>query len=109
MFNTGQINVPLLGVIENMAWFTPAELPENKYYLFGKGGGQKLADEFNTHLLGQIPIVQSIREGGDNGEPAVLSESIVGQAFKELALNVAQQVSIRTAEWAPTKKVDITV
>ena len=72
MFRNEKVNVPILGLIENMAWFTPAELPENKYYIFGKDGGKKLAEELNIPLLGQIPLVQSIREGGDEGTPIAL-------------------------------------
>ena len=74
MFRNEKVNVEILGLIENMAWFTPAELPENKYYIFGKEGGKKLAEELNIPLLGQIPLVQSIREGGDSGMPIVLQE-----------------------------------
>ena len=72
MFRNEKVNVPILGLIENMAWFTPSELPENKYYIFGKDGGKKLAEELNIPLLGQIPLVQSIREGGDEGTPIAL-------------------------------------
>lgn len=110
MFNMGQVKVPVLGVIENMAYFTPAELPDNKYYLFGKGGGQKLADAFELPLLGQIPIVQSIREGGDLGVPAAIGdEPIAYESFEQLAQQLAQQVSIRNANMAPTKPVEISV
>jgi ATP-binding protein involved in chromosome partitioning len=88
--------VPVLGVVENMAWFTPAELPDNKYFLFGEGGGQRLAQQHDLPLLAQLPLVQSIREDGDQGRPAVLDpESAVGQAFANLAEAVARQVSIR--------------
>ena len=91
---------------KNMAWFTPAELPENKYYLFGKEGTKRLAEELNVPLLGQIPIVQSICEGGDNGTPVALNEdSITGQAFIELARNVVEQAEKRNAEMAPTQIV----
>lgn len=80
MFTGEKINVPVLGLVENMAWFTPAELPENKYYLFGKEGAKRLAEELNIPLLGQIPIVQSICEGGDNGTPVALNpDTITGQ------------------------------
>ena len=72
MFRNEKVNVPILGLIENMAWFTPAELPENKYYIFGKEGGKRLAEELDVPLLGQIPLVQSIREGGDEGTPIAL-------------------------------------
>jgi ATP-binding protein involved in chromosome partitioning len=108
MFSMGQIKVPVLGVVENMAYFTPAELPENIYYIFGKDGGQKLADEFNIPLLGQIPIVQSIREGGDCGVPAVLAdEPIIKKAFENLASTIAQQIAIRNAQLSPTKIVEM--
>ncbi|GAA4358006.1 Mrp/NBP35 family ATP-binding protein [Hymenobacter saemangeumensis] len=96
MFRQPQINVPVLGVVENMAWFTPAELPENKYFIFGEGGGQRLAAQHDIPLLGQLPLVQSIRENGDQGQPAVLDpKSPVGLAFAELAESVARQISIR--------------
>ncbi len=108
MFNMGVIKVPVLGVVENMSWFTPAELPGNKYYLFGKNGGRKLADEFEIPLLAQLPLVQSIREGGDDGMPAVLSDNaLVAAPFDELAKAVAQQVAIRNANLEPTKVVEI--
>jgi len=109
MFRGDKVNVPVLGLIENMSWFTPAELPENKYYLFGKEGGQRLAEELNIPLLGQIPIVQSIREGGDSGKPvATDSNSISGLAFKNLAEKVVEQTELRNKNLAPTQKVEIT-
>ncbi len=90
MFLNPKVNVPVLGIVENMAWFTPAELPENKYYIFGQGGAAALADELKVPLLGQIPIVQSIRECGDAGSPAALdSDSVAGKAFSDLARRVA--------------------
>ena len=96
MFRLDNVKVPILGVVENMAWFTPKELPNNKYYIFGQGGGKKLAKEANTVLLGQIPIVQGIREGGDKGQPAVLGDNkLVIEAFSEVAKNVLRQVSLR--------------
>ena len=96
MFRQPQINVPILGVVENMAWFTPAELPDNKYFIFGENGGQRLAAQHDVPLLGQLPLVQSIRENGDQGQPAVLDpESAVGKMFADLAEAVARQVSIR--------------
>ncbi|TAJ14850.1 MRP family ATP-binding protein [Marinilabiliaceae bacterium JC017] len=108
MFRGKQINVPVLGLVENMAWFTPAELPENKYYLFGKDGGKKLAESLDVPLLGQIPIVQSIREGGDNGEPAALNDaSIMGIAFSELAKGVVNSAEKRNESLAETKIVEI--
>jgi len=86
MFTGEKIDVPVLGLIENMAWFTPAELPENKYYIFGKEGCKKLAEELSIPLIGQIPIVQSICEGGDSGKPVALdTDSLTGMAFKQLA------------------------
>ncbi|NTW34395.1 MAG: Mrp/NBP35 family ATP-binding protein [Bacteroidetes bacterium] len=98
MFKQNTINVPVLGLIENMSYFTPDELPENKYYIFGKDGCKVLAEELNVPLLGQIPIVQSIRESGDNGDPIANNESSpVAKAFKELAEKLAQQVAIRNA------------
>ncbi|MCU0417238.1 MAG: Mrp/NBP35 family ATP-binding protein [Cytophagaceae bacterium] len=110
MFRQPQINVPVLGVVENMAWFTPAELPQNKYYIFGQNGGQSLASDFDVPLIGQIPLVQSIRESGDTGKPAVLlRDPMVSEAFEQLAAAVAQQVAIRNASSAPTQKVDIKV
>ena len=108
MFKNETINVPLLGFVENMAWFTPDELPDNKYYLFGKEGVKNLAKERNIKLLGQIPIVQSIREGGDNGEPAALdADSITGKAFKELAASVVEALELRNSTIEETRKVEI--
>jgi ATP-binding protein involved in chromosome partitioning len=93
MYTNDKVNVPILGLVENMSWFTPAELPENKYYLFGKEGAKQLAEQMNVPLLGQIPIVQSICEGGDDGEPVALkSASIEGQAFIQLAGKVMEAV-----------------
>lgn len=98
MFQLPTINVPVLGIVENMAYFTPAELPNNKYYIFGKNGAKTLAEDLNVPLLGEIPLVQSICEAGDAGRPAVLQEyTPQASAFMELASNVAQQVSIVNA------------
>ena len=108
MFRQKQINVPILGLIENMAWFTPEELPDNKYYIFGKDGGEQLADKNELPLLGQIPIVQSIRESGDSGYPAALKDEISQAYFEKLAENVARQLAIRNASMAQTKPVEIT-
>jgi ATP-binding protein involved in chromosome partitioning len=109
MFQSKSIDVPVLGLVENMAWFTPAELPENKYYIFGKDGGKNLADKLGLQLLGQIPIVQSIREGGDNGTPVASDiESVTGMAFAGIAKTVVHQVHLRNIQKAPTKKVKIT-
>jgi len=108
MFTNDKVNVPILGLVENMAWFTPAELPENKYFIFGKEGAKNLSEEMNIPLLGQIPIVQSICEGGDSGVPVALNEdSITGQAFLALAENVVKQVKKRNEELAPTKIVEM--
>src|SRR5688500_685160 len=109
MFQQPQINVPVLGVIENMAYFTPAELPENKYFIFGKGGGENLAVKNSVPFIGQIPLVQSIREGGDAGLPEVLkTDSPSAAVFREIAQEVARQVSVRNAAIAQTKVVEIT-
>ena len=97
MFQLPSVNIPVLGLIENMSWFIPEELPDNKYYLFGKDGGQKLAAEMNVKLLGQVPLVQSVREGGDMGNPIATGSSIVAAAFNDLSQSVAQQVAIRNA------------
>ena len=109
MFTGDKVNVPVLGLIENMAWFTLAELPDNKYYLFGKEGCKRLAEELNVPLLGQIPIVQSICEGGDNGKPVALNpDSITGRAFQELAERVVEQIDYRNTHLEPTQRVIVT-
>jgi len=107
MFKQETIQVPVLGLIENMSYFTPQELPDNKYYIFGKDGCKKLAEELNVPLLGQIPLVQSIRESGDAGTPIVLdNNSIISKSFLELAQKTAQQIAIRNASKEPTKKLE---
>ena len=109
MFEGPGVNVPVLGMVENMAWFTPAELPENKYYIFGKDGCKKLAEEKGINLLGQIPIVQSIREGGDSGKPAAVNQdSPVAKAFADLAAKLTAVVDARNQNSAPTERVKIT-
>jgi ATP-binding protein involved in chromosome partitioning len=106
MFKMESVKVPVLGLVENMAYFTPEELPGHKYYIFGKDGAKNLAAEINIPLLGQIPLVQSIREGGDSGLPAALDDGTpTGIAFVQLAKSVAQQVAIRNANIEPTKPV----
>lgn len=108
MFQSDKINVPVLGLVENMAWFTPAELPENKYYLFGKEGGKRLAEELGVPLLGQIPIVQSICEGGDSGVPVALDpDTMTGAAFRTLAQRTVEEVARRNATQAPTERVQV--
>lgn len=108
MFRSDKINVPILGLVENMSWFTPAELPGNKYYIFGKEGGRKLADKMKVPLLGQIPLIQSICEGSDNGKPVALDESITGNAFNELAGKLVESVNERNKDHRPTLKLQIT-
>jgi ATP-binding protein involved in chromosome partitioning len=108
MFGQAQINVPIIGLVENMAYFTPAELPNNKYYIFGKDGGKRLADEYDLPFLGQIPLVQSIREGGDKGVPAMEGDDIASQqAFWQVAAVAVRNISLRNANKMPTKAVEI--
>jgi ATP-binding protein involved in chromosome partitioning len=108
MFLLPSVNVPILGVVENMAWFTPEDLPERKYFLFGEGGGKKLAQMSNSMLLGQVPIVQGVREGGDSGKPVVTDEkSIVQQAFMKIAENTVRQVAVRNEMMEPTQVVSV--
>lgn len=109
MYSNDKVNVPILGLVENMAWFTPAELPENKYYIFGKDGCRNLAKEMGVPLLAQIPLVQGICESGDEGKPAALdSGSITGLAFINLAQAVVTVVNRRNKEMAATKIVEVT-
>ncbi|MBR2882030.1 MAG: P-loop NTPase, partial [Prevotella sp.] len=108
MYRNDKVNVPILGLVENMAWFTPAELPENKYYIFGKEGCKRLAEEMGTPLLAQIPLVQSICESGDAGEPAACKvDSITGLSFLSLAQSVVTVVNRRNKEQDPTKIVQV--
>jgi ATP-binding protein involved in chromosome partitioning len=109
MFNSDKINVPILGLIENMAWFTPEEFPDNKYFIFGKEGVKKLASDYKLPLLGQIPIVQSICDNGDQGTPSVIEESsLTSRAFKELSENLLVELNKRNQNFDPTKIVEIT-
>ncbi len=109
MFTTDQVNVPILGIVENMSWFTPAELPENRYYIFGQGGGERLAKETNVPLLGQIPLVQGVCESGDKGEPIALQENtLLSEYFAMLGENLVIQVAERNRKEPPTQKVEIT-
>lgn len=108
MFRSKSIEVPVLGIVENMSWFTPEELPDNKYYIFGRDGGKNLADQMDLRCLGQIPIVMGIREGGDQGTPAAWNEkSSTGMAFMELANNVISQLEYRNANLKPTERVRV--
>ena len=108
MYTNDKVNVPILGLVENMAYFTPAELPNNKYYIFGKDGAKDLTQSMSLPLLAQIPLVQSIREGGDDGQPAATkTDSITGQAFLGLAQSVVTVVNRRNKEQAPTKIVSV--
>ncbi|HVT83738.1 MAG TPA: Mrp/NBP35 family ATP-binding protein [Chitinophagaceae bacterium] len=107
MFGQTQINVPIIGLVENMSYFTPAELPENKYYIFGKEGGKRLADEYEIPFLGQIPLVQNIREGGDAGIPVMVSDDAISKkAFETFAAHVVRSVAMRNANVATTKIVE---
>ncbi|MFC6997575.1 Mrp/NBP35 family ATP-binding protein [Rufibacter roseus] len=108
MFRQPQINVPILGLVENMAYFTPAELPDNKYYIFGQGGGRELAERYGVPFIGEVPLVQSIRESGDQGTPQILqSGNPASEAFEQVAQEVARQVSVRNASLGKTKVVEI--
>lgn len=110
MFAQAQIKVPIIGLVENMAWFTPAELPNNKYYIFGKEGGKKLADQFDLPFLGQIPLVQSIREGGDKGTPIMVGDDpITREAFEQFAANTIRSIAMRNANLEATKVVEVVV
>lgn len=109
MFGQSQVNVPIIGLVENMSYFTPAELPENKYYIFGKDGGRKLAEEYDLPFLGQIPLVQSIREGGDQGIPVMMSDDLISRkAFEEFAAFAIRSIAMRNANMT-SQKVSETV
>ncbi len=108
MFGQAQMNVPIIGLVENMSYFTPEELPNNKYYIFGKDGGKRLADEYDIPFLGHIPLVQSIREGGDSGVPVMMSDdSISKKAFEEFASHVVRSVSMRNANMTAEKVAEV--
>lgn len=108
MFGQAQINVPIIGLVENMAYFTPAELPQSKYFLFGKEGGKNLAEEYDLPFLGQIPLVQSIREGGDEGVPAMVGKDEVSQnAFRNFTAMAVRNIALRNADLPTTQVIEI--
>ncbi len=108
MFGQAQLNVPIIGLVENMSYFTPAELPDNKYFIFGKDGGKRLADEYDLPFLGQIPLVQSIREGGDKGMPIMgSSDEITKKAFEDFAALVVRSVAMRNANISTEKTAEV--
>ncbi len=107
MFRQPQINVPVLGLIENMAYFTPPELPDKKYFIFGEGGGERLAKKYEVPLLGQLPIEPTLRESGDSGYPSALKDDDVAEKFQSLASALARQIAIRNAKFVETKRVEI--
>ncbi|MEL6391080.1 MAG: P-loop NTPase [Bacteroidota bacterium] len=108
MFTLDNIKVPLIGIVENMSWFTPAELPDNKYYIFGKGGGAQLAKKYNSALIGQIPLVQAVREGSDAGEPIALQEDhVLKKTFDDVAKQFLNQVKLRHDLYQPTQMVHV--
>lgn len=108
MFSQAQINVPIIGLIENMAYFTPAELPNNKYYLFGKEGGRKLAEEYDLSFLGQIPLVQTIREGGDEGVPAMVgTDELTKEAFRNFTAQTVRNIAMRNANLPQTSLIEV--
>jgi ATP-binding protein involved in chromosome partitioning len=104
MFSQAQLKVPIIGLVENMSYFTPAELPDNKYYIFGKDGGKHLAEEFDIPLLGQIPLVEGIREGGDLGIPMMVGDDDISKkAFREFAGHAVRGIAMRNAEMPPSE------
>jgi len=108
MFRIENINVPIIGIVENMAWFTPAELPENKYYLFGSGGGEKLSKELDVPLLVQLPLIQSVQQGGDQGSPVAMDENDISyKMWQGLSEKVIGEVNKRNEQLEPTKIVKI--
>lgn len=109
MFLSDSINIPILGIIENMAYFTPEELPHNKYYIFGKEGAQQLAHDLAVPFLGEVPLVQSVREAGDFGRPAAMQDdSIIAKVFESITRNVVQEVVYRNENLPPTEAIKIT-
>jgi ATP-binding protein mrp/nbp35 family len=108
MFTDEHVQVPILGLVENMAWFTPAELPENRYYIFGREGGKELAEELGLPLLGQLPLIQSVCSSGDEGRPIATDQtSLMGIYFRTLARNVVEQMEARNASAVPTQRVEV--
>lgn len=108
MFGQANIKVPIIGLVENMAYFTPAELPNNKYYLFGKEGGKNLAEEYDLAFLGQIPLVQTIREGGDEGVPAMVGEDEISKtALRNVVSQAVRQIAIRNANMPKTETINV--
>ncbi len=108
MFGQAQINVPIIGLVENMAYFTPAEFPDNKYFLFGKEGGKRLAEEYDLPFLGQIPLIQTIREGGDEGIPAMLSsDQLSQQAFRNITSQAVRNIAIRNSQMPVTQPIEM--
>lgn len=108
MFSQAQIKVPIIGLVENMSYFVPAELPDNKYYIFGKEGGKRLAEEYDIPFLGQIPLVQSIREGGDIGIPIMMSDDMVSRkAFEDFAANATRSIAMRNADVSAAKVAEV--
>ena len=108
MFNQAQLKVPVIGLVENMSYFTPEELPDNKYYIFGKEGGRKLADEFDIPFLGEIPLVQNIREGGDSGVPVMMGDDkITRQAFLDFSANAVRGIAMRNAQLPATEVSEV--
>ena len=109
MFQQENIQVPVLGVVENMSYFTPAELPDNKYYIFGNGGAKNLSEDLEIPFLGEVPLVQSIREAGDVGRPAALqTASPIADAFEEITKNVVSETVKRNQNLPPTEAIKIT-
>jgi ATP-binding protein involved in chromosome partitioning len=108
MFGQAQVKVPIIGLIENMSYFTPVELPDNRYYIFGKEGGKRLAEEYDIPFLGQIPLVQSIREGGDQGIPVMVGDDEISRhAFEEFAAAAARSISMRNANMTATEVAEV--